>query len=383
MNYLKVLYVTRPRVQENHGGDTVQLLNTARSIQEAFPVKVTIAESAVPSLEGFDLVHFFNLRCPQDILTNVRRAYSLGIPAVLSTIWGSYFEFDRNVRTGLQGFVARRFTESNVEYMKVIGRILKNKAWHSGMTGYLLKGHLTSQREIVNKVDVLLPNSPTELDRVLLDMSQSEKPGRVVVNAVDRSIFASREGPVDSKYESLRGCVLCAGRIEIRKGQIDLIRASKGSPWKLVIVGSPSPNSEDYYHQCRSEAGDNVFFFERVSHEELAELYRVAEVHALPSWMETPGLSSLEAAAMNCKLLVTDRGDTRWYFGDQATYVEPGDVGSIHAGIMTALSENFDESLRDKVLSKYTWEETAIQTYDAYQLALSLRSNHSNRDRNC
>ena len=122
MNYLKVLYVTRPRVQENHGGDTVQLLNTARSIQEAFPVKVTIAESAVPSLEGFDLVHFFNLRCPQDILTNVRRAYSLGIPAVLSTIWGSYFEFDRNVRTGLQGFVARRFTESNVEYMKVIGR---------------------------------------------------------------------------------------------------------------------------------------------------------------------------------------------------------------------------------------------------------------------
>jgi len=38
------------------------------------------------------------------------------------------------------------------------------------------------------------------------------------------------------------------------------------------------------------------------------------QVHMLPSWFETTGLSSIEAAVMHCNIVITDKGDTREYF---------------------------------------------------------------------
>ena len=87
--------------------------------------------------------------------------------------------------------------------------------------------------------------------------------------------------------------------------------------------------------------------------------------------METPGLSSLEAAAMKCNLLITDRGDTKYYFENLATYCEPGDIDSIRSGILKVMSTDFNESLFNRVTTQFTWEKTAEQTYEAYKYALN------------
>jgi glycosyltransferase involved in cell wall biosynthesis len=366
--FMKVLFVTRPTVFSGPGGDTIQLLKTKQYL-EFLGVSIDISDVEMPCFDSYDLIHFFNLRNPQDILLNVRRAKTANKPIVLSTIWGSYYECDQKAREGVQKWIANTFPEYYVEYFKTSARIIKNLNIHRGTLPYLIKGHYNSQREIAKAANVLLPNSPTELERVRSDMNLPQKLGRSIVNAVDLNVFDFNA--VDaSKYSHLEGCLLSAARIEIRKCQLDLIRAVKGLPYKLVIVGKPSPNSTYYFEQCKKEAGDNVIFIEHVSQEELAALYKVSKAHALISWMETPGLSSLEAAVMHSNVLVTNRGDTEYYFEDYATYCEPGDVTSIRDGVVDVMEKEFNLGLKERIESNFTGSDTADQTLKAYELAL-------------
>jgi glycosyltransferase involved in cell wall biosynthesis len=109
-----------------------------------------------------------------------------------------------------------------------------------------------------------------------------------------------------------------------------------------------------------------------MEHHELAQLYKAAKVHALVSWMETPGLSSLEAGIMGCNLVVTDRGDTKYYFDDLVEYVEPGNVESIRDGLTRAMEAHIDPSLSRRIAENFTWEHTARQTVSGYEKALEI-----------
>jgi glycosyltransferase involved in cell wall biosynthesis len=111
----------------------------------------------------------------------------------------------------------------------------------------------------------------------------------------------------------------------------------------------------------------------QVSHERLASVFAAARVVALPSWFETCGMACLEGAVAGCRAVVTNRGYTREYFGEDASYCDPGDVGSIRRAILVAADAPIPECLRDRVLSEYTWEAAAEATLDGYLAVLDGR----------
>ena len=102
---------------------------------------------------------------------------------------------------------------------------------------------------------------------------------------------------------------------------------------------------------------------------ELVEYYERARVHILPSWFETTGLSSVEAAVMGCNIVITDKGDTREYFENEAFYCDPADPKSILNAVEKASKAPLNENLRQKILKNYTWKQAALQTLKAYLLA--------------
>jgi glycosyltransferase involved in cell wall biosynthesis len=108
-----------------------------------------------------------------------------------------------------------------------------------------------------------------------------------------------------------------------------------------------------------------------LSQKELLKFYEKAKVHILPSWFETCGLSSLEAAAMGCNIVVTDKGYTRDYFGDEAFYCDPGDPDSILRAVKKAAQSPLQKKLQAKVFTDYTWTQAAIKTIEAYKKVLS------------
>jgi glycosyltransferase involved in cell wall biosynthesis len=98
----------------------------------------------------------------------------------------------------------------------------------------------------------------------------------------------------------------------------------------------------------------------------LASAYAAAKVHALPSWFETPGLSSLEAGAYGTRILSTNQGTADEYFLDMAAYVQPLADDSLCSGLKKAWAMS-PLPLAEHIREHYPWSKVAAMTLAAYQ----------------
>ncbi|KAB0670613.1 glycosyltransferase family 4 protein [Oryzomonas sagensis] len=370
---MNVLFQSRQTLFTVPGGDTIQLLKTKEYLERA-GVRVGISTELEPDVAPYDVVHLFNLTRPQEIYLQALNAKKQHKKVVLSTIYMSYAEYDRHARRGMLGLLANALSWGQMEYLKIMARAVKNSEITKGTGHILLKGYRPLLESILDMVDVLLPNSESERKRLMKDFSKAGAKNHVIVpNSVDIGLFDPGTATVAREIEPYRGCILCVARIEGRKCQLDLVRAAKELPWPLVLVGKPAPNHGAYFEQIKREAGPNVHVIGEVDHNLLPHYYKAAKVHALVSWMETTGLSSLEAGAMGCNLVITNKGDTRDYFRDYAFYCAPDSVGSIRLALAKAYEAPVDPALRKHILANFTWEKTAEKTLEGYKMALGIK----------
>lgn len=355
---MKVLFIARSTLYSNKGGDTIQVLKTAEFLKH-LNVSVDIrTTNEVTGYRDYDLLHFFNIIRPADILHHISAS---GKPYVVSSIFVDYSEYEKKVRKGLASILFALLSSDQIEYCKAIARWLVNGEKITS-SSYLLLGQKRSIRKIIKGAAMILPNSNNEYRRLQAAYA-IDTSFRVIPNAIDPTLFKKPQAP--PKRDD--NVILCVGRIEGIKNQLNLIRAVSGTQYQLILIGDASVNQQSYYHACRQAAGPNVTFINKVPQEALIEYYCKAKVHILPSWFETTGLSSLEAAAMGCNIVVTDKGDTKEYFEDYALYCDPASPDSILSAIRKAASKDFDDSLQKKVLEKYTWSQAAQKTLEAYQ----------------
>jgi len=352
------------------GGDTVQVLKTMQYLR-ALGCQVEVSTELEPDLSGYDLVHVFNVTRPQESYLQVRNAQKQGKKLVLSTIFVSYSDFDRQARGGLLGMLSRWLHPSQIEYLKVMGRAIHNAEIHRGTRTLMRYGHRRLVQETIKAADVLLPNSFSELNRLCAAYPVAKsRPSIVVPNGIDPQLFGDPEIPVPAELERYRDCVLVVARLEGLKGQLQVLRAMRDLPWKLVLIGAHTRNHSGYFNRLRQEASSNVHILGRVEHDALPPYYRMARVHALVSWIETTGLSSLEAAAMGKNIVITGRGDTREYFEDLGYYCEPDSVASVRDAIVRAYESKPNPALRQRVMDRFTWRHAAEKTLEAYAMAL-------------
>ncbi len=356
----------RADYRDRPGGDTIQMEQTKRAL-ETLGARVTISADDSPDLSDYDLVHAFNLGRPEEPYRHCLEAVEQGKPVALSTVYWDFSEF---------------WEWGDPDYWELPppeqGLPIPRPAPPPDLIEARRRARLDQQRRAaIECADVYLPNGrgETELlhDNYGMDLSRTV----VVTNAVDERFFEARPEPFIEKY-GLRDFVLCAARVEKRKNQLALVAAMRGTGLPLVIIGQPNPAA--YRDLCRRYADDNVTFIDALSHEELAAAYAAARVHALPGWFETPGLSTLEAAAAGCNVVSSDRGTAREYLGEMAWYCDPRDLSSIRAALLAAYEAPRREDLRELVRERYTWKRAAESTLEGYRLALALHEKRNTEE---
>jgi glycosyltransferase involved in cell wall biosynthesis len=363
----RVLFLSRTTLFSVTGGDTIQVLKTADALR-AKGCEVMVSTDVDPDMDGFDLVHIFNLTRPQETYFQALAAKRKGIPVVLSPIYADFSEYDRQARHGIQGILLKHLSPSLAQTVKIAGRMVLHGECAEGSLKLIATGYRRAQLRLLSMASVLLPNSHSEMRRIERDFSETIKKSYVVVpNAIDPQLFVSTQYQPVEEY---RDCVLCVARIEGLKCQLELARALNGSELKLVLIGKPAPNQMAYYRQIIKEKGPNVTVLGEIPHDELPRYYASCKVHALVSWMETTGLSSLEAGVMGANLVITEKGDTREYFGDLARYCSPDSIDSIRAAVTSAFNAPRSDLLRERILEKYTWSAAAEATLAGYYHAL-------------
>jgi glycosyltransferase involved in cell wall biosynthesis len=362
LTIVNVLFITRSTLFTNRGGDTIQVTNTAEYLNRLeTKTEIRLCNEQI-DYAPYDLIHFFNIIRPADILHHIEASKK---PYVVSPIFVDYEEYERKARKGMMSVIFRFFSADAIEYIKVLARSVVNREKIISRS-YLWLGQHKSIRKIIGQAGMLLPNSENEYRRLLIRYKQPQKYS-VVPNAIDPLVFASKQ----LKYEKEKNVVLCVARIEGRKNQLNLIKALNNTEFQLILIGRASTNQVEYYNECRRIAASNVSFIDHMGQEELIDFYDNAKVHVLPSWFETTGLSSLEAASRGCNIVVSDRGDTRDYFEEMAFYCDPSSPASIFEAVERAASHPFDDSLRKKILGQYTWPVAAQKTQEAYKTIIS------------
>lgn len=323
---MKVGFHIHPFAMDVPGGGEVQLLEYVRLLRER-GVDVWLHNMWQPEYRSLDIFHHFHLLSGGlATLDYIRR---LEIPIILNTnIW----------------FDDTNFPSVNVEEI----------------------------RAYLATTDRFIANSHAEIANIAEYIGVDVSHGRVVYNGVRRHFSEPVDTRVFSELLPFTGrYILNIGNVEPRKNQLRLSLAARELGIPVVVLGGV--RDQTYLRECK-QAYDGFHYFGPQDHQGpiLHAALHHAQVFALPSTFETPGLAALEAAVAGCQVVVTNGGSTREYFQDYVTYVDPSSISDIAEGLEKAFQQKARASeLQHHVLTRFSWENVSSDLLAHYHELLA------------
>ena len=220
-----------------------------------------------------------------------------------------------------------------------------------------------------------------------------EVPVAAVSNGVDLSHFKPGRAPAEiyAKYNipSNRPVVLYVGRVDPEKkvGLVveafsKMLDAWQGDVLPLLLVVGDGVDKNRLIKKVHDIGiSDVVRFLGKVLPPDLYELYKVGDVFATASTIETQGIVLIEAAACGLPLIAVDAGAVSEVCvdGENGFLCEPGNVDEISAAMLKILS---DTDLRDKfsresvtIASEHNFERTLDKFINIYERVIKDKKN--------
>ena len=339
---MKVILAGYQSVGLIHGGPLTQILESARHLGRE-GVEAELLDPWKPlRRDSADLIHLFSAGIGTYHLA--REIHQLGMPLVVSPIM-----FSRH---------SPAFLRSGLRAGRLLERIGPG-VW----SDYGLASDICAWARMV------VPNTQAEADLLVEGLGVPREKIRIVPNGVDAR-FRHGDPDVFRRTFGVEKFILNVGHIGPgRKNVLALIRALADIDIPAVLIGRVTAGADG--EACVREAArhEHIRLLGPIPNDSplLASAYAACEVFALPSQYETPGIAALEAALAGAKIVITDRGGTREYFADLATYVDHRSVDSIRRGLRKALAAPRDVRLQERISQSFLWEHVAARLAAVYR----------------
>jgi glycosyltransferase involved in cell wall biosynthesis len=210
------------------------------------------------------------------------------------------------------------------------------------------------------------------------------------VHAVSKGVDAELFRPSGANLrESLgvagRRTLLCVARLVPLKNVALLIEAmaaiGQSDPKAQLIIAGDGPEKASLRAQAvRLGFGDRITFTGHVSHEELAPLYRSADVFVLPSDFDNSPNVVLEAMACGLPVVATDAGGASEYVaaGQGGSLTPPRDAAALAAAVLSWLDDpvrrrNAGAFNRQRIVQQFSWRASAQRLLGVYEGVLAGR----------
>lgn len=325
---MKVLLCIRNDYYRNFAGDSMQVLKTVQYLRK-IGVEVDINNGGIIDYSNYDIIHLFNLTRIGETYSYYKRAKFYKKNVVLSSV---YWDLKK--------------------YYNYVNDVESIKLWDK-CKSYRL--------EILKGCKMVYPNSKAEGEIIKKEFGDLI-PYTVTYNGIEIENEEVTLYNFEERYQ-LNNYVLCVGRICHRKNQLALSKVCNDLEMQLVLIGNI--NNKEYFNKCINYS--NVKYLGFMDSYDIYNAYKFCKIHVLPSFVETPGLSSLEAAAAGCNIVSTIEGSTFEYFNDMAEYCDPYDDKSIAEAIVNAAKKPQNDMLKKHILEKFTWEKCIKELYDSYK----------------
>ena len=363
MRILVSISTYTPDITRPLGGSERQAWGVAKALaKRGHQVElVNILRQSPDWSKDFDIVYLVNASGAKGPYLHIEYiAHEKGIPVVVSPVYWPVNELQKDIEETLK-----------LNDQEAIAQAL-------GFNSYL-----EDSKRFLADADWWAPNAESEMEQVVkfLEGVKTRAPltnYTVIPNAVDvedeilPTLENDMEFPEELRKKLKPRFILEAARIEVRKNQLRLVKAMDNI-WKddpdlqLILVGSVS---KPYLEVLKPYImGKNVLISPAQPPSVVLQLMKRAQAHALPSWLETPGLSSLEAAGLGKPIVVGDRGSVREYFQDApgVFYCDPMNVDSIEDAIRRVLAFGPAPSLGQMVRTRYSYSRAAELTEELFQ----------------
>lgn len=189
-----------------------------------------------------------------------------------------------------------------------------------------------------NNAAYIFPNTSDEEKQILSYINHRRT--CIVLNCVSDSFFEAK-GDLGLEYIrnlglQVDGYLLNIARIEKRKNQLRLAKAVKEIGLKLVLVG---PIGDIEYFNEIMKLKNIIYLGEIWDVSEKITLIKYSKLFVLPSLLETPGISALEAKYYKKNILLTKVGvGIEYFLGYQGIrFVNPLSVRSIKRNLLYLL----------------------------------------------
>lgn len=356
----RVLMQSRENAYAQPGGDTVVMDRISEGLR-ARGMIVDIDTRGEKNPRDYDLVHLFNFAMKEHTERLARHCSRMNVPYVVTTLyedWPLFFNQMNAHYAALESYLSQgQPRERWPELLRQAKAARPSPIWDNSLTA--------------NDSAVLIATGRTEAAALRRDYPAAKQ---VEICHLGADGFEFQDGgEMFRKETGLQDFVLCVGRFELRKNQLMLLKALEDSDLTVVFAGGGFSYQPAYAEACRRfQRRGKTVFLDRLEPKMLASAFQAAKVHALPGWLELPGLVSLEAARCGTNVVVTDYGTSRDYLEDYAYYCKPDDPETIRNSVTAAFYAPPKPGLSAHART-FTWDRAAVRSGELYQTVLASR----------
>jgi glycosyltransferase involved in cell wall biosynthesis len=159
------------------------------------------------------------------------------------------------------------------------------------------------------------------------------------------------------------------------KGTVDLLDAAeglwaRGATFRLLLAGQEMPSFTRRWQ--RTTFRDRIVNLGRLDDQEKRDFYASIDLFALPSYVESFGISPLEAALNGVPTVGYALGGLRelWDAGHDAVLVEPGNIHELQGRLLFLVSSESERRRLGRaaaeMASGHTWAKAIARVLVAY-----------------
>jgi glycosyltransferase involved in cell wall biosynthesis len=325
MKKIKVLFGVYPWAFDCPGGGERQLLAYKEHLTN-MGIQVDLYDQWNPRIKEYDIFHFFSVQPGSIHFCNYIKAQGLKL-VISPNLW------------------ITPETKNNYPFQEI---------WN-----------------LFEIADKIIVNSDIEGNHMSNIFSMSREKFITIYNGMEENFIHTYDpGLFRNKYDQQRPYILNIANLEPRKNQLKFLEAMKSYP-DLDFVVAGYIRDQEYAQKCidLSQGQLKIVGPFEYNSDMLRSLITGCEFFAMPSLLETPSISALEAAASGTKILITEEGSTKEYFAHTVTYINPESVENMVTGISKSFQKESDTS-RWLVQDRYMWEKCILPLKDCYDKLL-------------
>ncbi|ACU07292.1 Mannosyltransferase [Flavobacteriaceae bacterium 3519-10] len=213
------------------------------------------------------------------------------------------------------------------------------------------KIHLWKFRKAARQADLIIAISEQTKRDIVEFLHVPEDKIQVVYQGCHQA-FKENQGEqvlnsVKAKYGLPDRFILNVGTIEERKNLLNIVKAVNGTEIPLVVIGRKTK----YFNKIRkflkkNKLENQVHFLENVSMDELAAIYKLADIFVYPSLFEGFGIPVIEALFSGTPVITSNVSCLPEAGGENSVFIDPNNFKDISAKINFLLNNRSERDRR-------------------------------------